>query len=116
MWYKRSEAQKRYSIFSCSTILAGAFGGLLASAIGKMDGVRGYGGWRWVFILEGLATIVMAVMVYFALPDFPEDCKWLSEREYDHIRVKMGAETGRLNGVVRMGWRDIAGVFRDCEC
>ncbi|KAL4758354.1 major facilitator superfamily domain-containing protein [Aspergillus foveolatus] len=113
MWYKRSEAQKRYSIFSCSTILAGAFGGLLASAIGKMDGVRGYGGWRWVFILEGLATIVMAVMVYFALPDFPEDCKWLSEREYDHIRDKMGAETGRLNGDVRMGWRDIAGVFKD---
>ncbi|KAL4748750.1 hypothetical protein BDW72DRAFT_205360 [Aspergillus terricola var. indicus] len=113
MWYRRSEAQKRYSIFSSSTILAGAFGGLLASAIGKMDGVRGYGGWRWVFILEGLATIVMAVIVYFALPDFPEDCEWLSEREYEHLRDKMGAETGRLNGVVRMGWRDIAGVFKD---
>lgn len=35
MWYKRSEAQKRYSLFFCSTSLAGAFGGLLASAIGK---------------------------------------------------------------------------------
>ncbi|KAL4995345.1 major facilitator superfamily domain-containing protein [Aspergillus recurvatus] len=113
MWYKRSEAQKRYSIFASSTILAGAFGGLLASAIGKMDGFRGYGGWRWVFILEGLATIVMAVIVFFALPDFPEDCKWLSEREYEHLRDKMGAETGRLSGVVRMGWRDVAGVFKD---
>lgn len=35
MWYKRSEAQKRYSFFFSSTSLAGAFGGLLASAIGK---------------------------------------------------------------------------------
>jgi hypothetical protein len=35
MWYKRSEAQKRYSLFFSSTSLAGAFGGLLASAIGK---------------------------------------------------------------------------------
>ena len=51
MWYKRSEAQKRYSFFFGSTSLAGAFGGLLASAIGKMNGMRGYLGWRWIFIL-----------------------------------------------------------------
>jgi len=51
MWYKRSEAQKRYSFFFGSTSLAGAFGGLLASAIGKMSGMRGYLGWRWIFIL-----------------------------------------------------------------
>ena len=52
MWYKRSEAQRRYSFFFGSTSLAGAFGGLLASAIGKMDGMRSYHGWRWIFILE----------------------------------------------------------------
>jgi MFS family permease len=48
MWYRRHEAQKRYSFFFSSTTLAGAFGGLLASAIGKMDGMRGYRGWRWI--------------------------------------------------------------------
>lgn len=46
-WYTRAEAQKRYTFFFNSTSLAGAFGGLLASAIGKMDGIRGYQGWRW---------------------------------------------------------------------
>jgi MFS family permease len=51
MWYRREESQKRYTFFFSSTTLAGAFGGLLASAIGKMDYVRGYRGWRWVFIL-----------------------------------------------------------------
>lgn len=48
MWYRRHEAQKRYSFFFSSTTLAGAFGGLLAAAIGKMDGVAGYAGWRWM--------------------------------------------------------------------
>jgi len=48
MWYKRSEAQRRYSFFFGSTTLAGAFGGLLASAIGKMQGLQGYSGWRWI--------------------------------------------------------------------
>lgn len=38
MWYKREEAQRRYSFFFSSTTLAGAFGALLASAIGKMQG------------------------------------------------------------------------------
>ncbi|KAL4900126.1 hypothetical protein BDW74DRAFT_188671 [Aspergillus multicolor] len=113
MWYARAEAQKRYSAFSSSTILAGAFGGLLASAIGKMDGVRGYSGWRWVFILEGVATILMAGVVFFCLPDFPEDCKWLSEREFKVLRKKMGGETGRLSGKSKMGIRDIVGVFKD---
>ena len=47
-WYRRHEAQKRYSFFFSSTTLAGAFGGLLAAAIGKMDGLQGYSGWRWV--------------------------------------------------------------------
>jgi hypothetical protein len=37
MWYKREEAQKRYSFFFSSTSLAGAYGGLLASVIGKID-------------------------------------------------------------------------------
>jgi hypothetical protein len=53
IWYRRVESQKRYSLFFASATLAGAFGGLLASAIGKMDYMRGLRGWRWVFILGG---------------------------------------------------------------
>jgi peroxin-3 len=48
MWYKRQEAQKRFSFFFSSTTLAGGFGGLIAAGIGKMDGVGGYQNWRWV--------------------------------------------------------------------
>ena len=59
MWYKRSQAQKRFSFFFNSTTLAGAFGGLLASAIGKMNGTHGYLAWRWIFILEGIVTYVI---------------------------------------------------------
>ncbi|KAL2871650.1 major facilitator superfamily domain-containing protein [Aspergillus lucknowensis] len=113
MWYKRSEGQKRYSFFASSVILAGAFGGLLASAIGKMDGMRGYRGWRWVFIVEGCATCFMAIVNFFVIPDFPEDCKWINEREFAFLRGKLAAETGRLTDTAKLGWREILGVFRD---
>lgn len=71
-WYRRAEAQKRFSLFFSSTSLAGAFGGLLASAIGKMDYIRDYRGWRWIFILEGCFTVVLGVIFFFTFPSFPE--------------------------------------------
>ncbi|KAI0698917.1 MFS general substrate transporter [Cytidiella melzeri] len=94
MWYKRSEAQKRYSFFFSSTTLAGAFGGLLATAIGKMDGIRGYRGWRWVFILEGLLTCVVGLIFFFVLCDFPEDVKWLTEEERQFVKARLQEDVG----------------------
>lgn len=46
-----------------------------------MDGVGGYSGWRWIFILEGLATVVVAVGAYFVLYDFPDTASFLTEEE-----------------------------------
>src|ERR1700760_486974 len=89
MWYRRHEAQRRYTFFFSSTTLAGAFGGLLASAIGKMDGMRGYKGWRWVFILEGVLTCVVSFFFFFLIPNFPENSKWLTEEEKAYIQARL---------------------------
>jgi len=55
-WYKREEIQLRQALFFSAASIAGAFSGLLAFAIGKMDGVGGKNGWAWIFILEGMFT------------------------------------------------------------
>lgn len=115
MWYKRNEAQKRFSFFFSSTTLAGAFGGLLASAIGKMDGMRGYRGWRWIFIIEGVVTCLFAFAWFFVIPDFPEDVKWLDEEEREFIRAKLARDVGKSAHDVKMGWREVLNVFKDCE-
>src|SRR5689334_18762886 len=77
MWYKRAEAQQRFSFFVSAATFAGAFGSLLATGIGHMNGMRGYHAWRWIFILEGVATCVLSILAFFAVSDFPEDAKWL---------------------------------------
>lgn len=89
MWYKREEALRRFSIFFNSVTLAGAFGGLLASAIENMNGIRRYSGWRWIFILEGLLTLAVAFSSYFLILDFPEDAKWLSEDERRFMQARL---------------------------
>lgn len=116
MWYKRSEAQKRFSFFFSSTTLAGAFGGLLASAIGKMDGMRGYLGWRWIFILEGLLTCVVAIGAFWILPDFPEDVKWLTEEERTFVQAKLEKDVGKSGVDTSITLRDVWDVIKDCGC
>ncbi|GFG09752.1 uncharacterized transporter C1002.16c [Aspergillus lentulus] len=96
MWYKRSEAQKRFSLFFNSSTIAGAFGGLLASGIGKMDGLRGYSGWRWVFIIEGVITCLVAMVCFFIVPGFPEDAKWLGEEEREFILSKLADDVDKV--------------------
>lgn len=113
MWYRREDAQRRYSFFFSSTSLAGAFGGLLASAIGKMDHVRGYRGWRWIFIIEGSVSFVICFIFLFTFPSFPEQAKWLREDEREYIKARLRADQGNNAAERKVTFRDIFTVLRD---
>ncbi|KAI9727421.1 MAG: hypothetical protein M1834_008427 [Cirrosporium novae-zelandiae] len=81
-WYKRVEQSKRFAVYISAAILSGAFGGLLAGAItSNLEGAHGIRGWRWLFIVEGAATIGWAICAGFILLDFPATSTRLSERE-----------------------------------
>ncbi|CAI7587647.1 unnamed protein product [Penicillium pancosmium] len=87
-WYKRAEAQKRFTMYWSSVIFAGAFGGLLASGIAKMDGMRGLENWRWIFLLEGIASILIGIFALFFCADFPQQASWLTEDEKAAVIAK----------------------------
>ncbi|KAK3329898.1 major facilitator superfamily domain-containing protein [Apodospora peruviana] len=84
-WYKRSEFGIRAAIFFSAAALSGSFGGLLAAAIELMDGVGGQPGWAWIFILEGLLTIVIGIISFWMVHDFPDEARFLSDD--DRTRV-----------------------------
>ena len=75
------------------------FGGLLASAIAKMDGIRGMSSWRWLFVLEGLATIVIGAATYLLIPSFPEDATWLSHDEKEFIITRAGTSREQIQPI-----------------
>jgi sugar phosphate permease len=85
IWYPRYRSQSRIGFFFGAATLAGAFSGLLAYAIGFMSGVGGYAGWRWIFILEGLATLVVGISAFWLISDYPADCHWLTEEEKEWL-------------------------------
>ncbi|RKF53989.1 putative transporter [Golovinomyces cichoracearum] len=84
-WYKRSELGIRAAIFFSSAAVSGSFGGLLAFAIAKMEGLGNRPSWAWLFILEGIITIIIGIISFWVIQDFPENAKFLSTE--DRIRV-----------------------------
>ena len=84
-WYKRSEFGIRAAIFFSAAAVAGSFGGLLAAAIGLMHGIGGKSGWAWIFILEGLATVIVGIVSFWMVHDFPDEARFLSD--VDRARV-----------------------------
>ncbi|KEZ46551.1 Uncharacterized protein SAPIO_CDS0346 [Scedosporium apiospermum] len=78
-----------------------------------MQGVRGYSGWRWIFIIEGALTVVFGFGFYFFLPDFPEDTKWLTEEERIYASARLHIEQGRSNAERPVIFKDITKTLRD---
>lgn len=84
-WYKRSEFGVRAAVFFSAAAISGSFGGLLAAAIQNMNGIGGRPGWSWIFIIEGGLTVVIALLSFWMVDDFPSEAKFLSDD--DRARV-----------------------------
>ncbi|KKF92557.1 putative transporter.16c [Ceratocystis platani] len=94
-WYRSSELTFRLGLYVVTAPLAGAFGGLLASAILTMDGFGSFHRWRMLFAIEGIITCVLGLAAFFTMTDRPETATWLTAEEKAIISARLAAE--RLN-------------------
>jgi hypothetical protein len=65
-------------------------------------------------MLEGLVTAILAVVLFFFLPDFPEGARFLSDQERDVVQKRLRADVGSSAHEISYSMRDVLGVFRDC--
>ena len=68
-----------------------------------MAGIGGYNGWRWIFIIEGLLTVIAAIIAKFFIADWPEDAKFLDAEERILLRRRLAedGEEGRMDRLDR---------------
>ena len=95
--------------------LSGAFSGILAAGIAQMDGLGGYEGWRWIFIIEGIVTVVIGIATFWLLIDTPElATRWLDPDEIRYLQiqgfVKQGGRFKDETEEDRHIWRDVWGA------
>ncbi|KAL6857821.1 hypothetical protein ACO1O0_005264 [Amphichorda felina] len=112
-WYQRAELTFRLSLYMVMSPLAGAFGGLLASAILKLDHFGGLERWRMIFAIEGIVTVALSVISFFTLTDRPETARWLSQEEKELCIARVKSErvgaTEVLDGMDRKKlWRGMS--------
>jgi MFS family permease len=124
-WYPPERTQFRMALFYCASAASGAFSGLLAAAIANMNGIGNYEGWRWIFIIEGLGTVLMGVAVFWMLPDSPHHAvgRWLTEDEarflnLNHLLTRGAPQKKKVNAEgkkQKFQWSVMVQVLKDWQ-
>lgn len=91
LWFPASQRAKMLGAFLMALPLSSALGAPISTSLLSLDwhSIRG---WQWLFILEGVPAILLGLWVPFALPNGPEDAKWLSGAEKDLLKASLLAE------------------------
>ncbi|KAL1955700.1 hypothetical protein VTO42DRAFT_8172 [Malbranchea cinnamomea] len=74
-WYPRRELAKRVAVLFFGMFGGNAISPLLGAALLKLDGKRGLTGWQWIFLLEGVFTMVVSILLLVFLPGSPDNPK-----------------------------------------
>lgn len=97
-WIPSHRRARFTAVFMASIPIAGLLGGPIAGLVmNGMDGVWGWRGWQWLFVIEGLPAVVLGLVVYTVLDDAPEDCRWISAAERQQIRADLEADNARAS-------------------
>lgn len=80
-YYRRLELVSRLGVKAAGTSIAGSFGGLLAGGLGEIPKAGILERWRWIFLIEGLITLLVAALVFWVMPSDLASAKFLREEE-----------------------------------
>ncbi len=90
------------AVFFSAAAVSGSFGGLLAAAIELMNGIGGRPGWAWIFILEGLLTVIFGFLSFWMVHDFPDEARFLSPEDRARVVLRLKQDqqsSARARGV-----------------
>lgn len=102
-WLPVRHQAKAVAWFLTSTAIAGAVGSPLAGLLLKLDGTAVFGrvlaGWQWLFLLEGIPSVLGGIAILLLLPNRPEQVKWLSPEQQHWLSSQVQADRERLKSV-----------------
>jgi sugar phosphate permease len=91
-WFPAATRGKVVGLFYFGPSLAFIFGSPLSGALLELDGVAGFHGWQWLFVVEGVLASLVGVIAFFYLDDRPSDAKWLPEGDRLLLASAVAAE------------------------
>ena len=92
-YYRRHELVGRWGVKASMASVAGSFGGLLASGLSNIPRAGILHSWRWIFFVEGLVSMTLAVFVWVFVPDSVLDATFLNESDREYAARRINSET-----------------------
>lgn len=114
-FYTRKESATRMAVFYTGNLLASSFSGLIAAGVfARLDGAHGMQGWKWLFLIQGVVTVAVAIIAFFTLPNAPLETPWLTaaERQLAHNRIAVDTTERREDTNVWKGLREACFDYR----
>ncbi|KAH6695775.1 pantothenate transporter liz1 [Plectosphaerella plurivora] len=97
-WYRGDELAKRSCIFHVSGAIGSMFSGYLMAGAINLDGIHGYHGWQWLFIINTIISLPISIAGFFLMPDLPEITKaWYFTKDDIAMAKKRMELEGRAN-------------------
>ncbi|WP_017202988.1 MFS transporter [Microbacterium algeriense] len=93
LWFPRQYRTQVLAVFVLSNPIANAVAAPLSGWMLELHGLWGLDGWQLVFLLQGVPAVLLAFVVFFWLPDRPQDARWLDPAEQRWITDTLAAET-----------------------
>ena len=91
-WLPAQYRARILATFTVSIPLATFLGSPLSVSLLELDGLLGLKGWQWLFVLEGIPTVLLGIICFFFLTDRPKDARWLTEEQRNWLVDQMDAE------------------------
>jgi len=98
-WFPSHYRSRMTAIFYAAVPFAGLIGGLMSGwIIDNLHSAYGLSGWQWMFLIEGVPSVLFGIALLFILLDSPKDAKWLTSAELDAVTSDLAAEQARKRG------------------
>jgi len=106
LWFPREHRARANALFMIAQPLAMAFGSPISGAILDSHGYLGLRPWQWLFVLEGLPSVVLGSIAYGYLTDRPKNAAWLTEEEKSTLELSLSRDAS-AGAPARLAWREL---------
>ncbi len=99
LWFPSVYRGRIIGAFMAAVPVSSAIGAPISGMILGMDGVGGFAGWQWLFLIEAAPAVLLAIVTYFYLTDRPADAHWLAADERAWLSARLAAERRQREAV-----------------
>lgn len=95
-WFPAEQRARMTGLFMAAVPVSTALGAPLGGLLLGLDGVAGLTGWQWIFIVEGLPSVIIGAFLFKLLPDRPATASFLTPDEREHLTREIESEGAQI--------------------